>query len=155
MSSRGRARGGVVSIVNQYEERIFLEPQPWVARPVRSAKHRERNRDWLRTKRHLGLTVRELAQMVRMDASTVARGVQWAEEFEQRGEAEYVESFQSPVLDPASGLTEEDVRYLMATYSPESELGGHPLFWQALAPLVEKILGRMSAAEMVTEFEAA
>ena len=130
-----------MSIVNESEQRIFLPPEPYTAAPIRSDQIRRRNRRWLDIKRRDDLTVRELAKKVGARISTVAAAVHWAQEDEQRKEDRVVERLQSPEACPITKLSEHDVIYLAATYTPDTELGSLPEFWAILDPLLDKILG--------------
>ncbi len=144
-----------MSIVNSLGERIFLDPLPPSSRPVRSPAIRRRNRRWLDLKRRDDLTIRELAKILGQPAATVAAGVLWAEEAEDRREERVVAKLQSPVVCPVTGLTADDVLYLAIEYPPGTEIGNHPEFWAIIDPLLDKILGPKQDETAATSAEAA
>ena len=130
-----------MSIVDRHEVKLNLIPKREPVVHVKSSKVRARNRKWLERKRAQGLSIRRLARQSRKPASTVARRLKWAEQEEARQEERAVEAERSPVVDRASGLTADDVLYLLGEYGPDTELGSLPAFWSYLGPLVAKMLG--------------
>ena len=134
------------SIVNAWGQQVSPVAPARASRPVKSPKIRRRNRQWLTTQRRLGLSGRELAAFLNKPHRTVAAGILWAIEHDEDNSERSPSADTSPVVDRASGLTENDVLYLLDTYGPDTELGSCPEFWQVLGPLVDKILGPLSSA---------
>lgn len=125
-----------MSLVNLAGERIYLQPKPEAVRPVRSAKIRARNFRWLQVHRKLGLSVREVAQMVGQPRTTVSVGIRWAEAEEALLEARAIAAERPTVLDEASGLDVDDVLFLLDEYPAGTEIGDNPD--------VREFLGRMA-----------
>lgn len=129
-------------IVDRHGEQVFPAPKRDPVLHVKSPKVRARNRRWLERRRGQDLSIRELARLVRKPPATVARGLKWAEQEEAREEERAAAAARSPVVDRASGLTADDVRYLVDTYGPGTDLGSLPQFWDLLAPLMDRVVGR-------------
>lgn len=142
-----------MSFVNEHGEQIRpVPPQSKCStqRRIKSAITRRRYRRWLATQRRLGMSGSELAVLLNRPVRTVTAGLLWAVEDELK-RARWAGDDRSRVVDPHSGLTENEVFYLLNEYPPDTELGSHPLFWETLGPLLDKILGPpVVAAELGT-----
>lgn len=127
-----------MSLVNSAGERIYLAPKPMPFQPVRSAKIRARNRRWLQVQRKLGLTLREVAELVGRPRATVANGLRWAEVEEERLEATEIAAERPPVLHEASGLDIDDLCYLVGEYRPGTEAGDMACVRDFFARMVDR-----------------
>lgn len=134
-----------MAIVDTHGVKLDLLPRREPIRHVKSPRVRARNRKWLERRRAEGLSIRELARAVRRPAATVARGLKWAEQDEERRLEREIAAERSPVVDRRSGLTADDVRYLVDNYGLDTELGSLPQFWEFLAPLVDKMCDHLEA----------
>ena len=116
-----------MSIVNRYDERVFLTPRRRQGHVFKEPVFRERNRRWLETQRHFGLTVRATASFLNRPLATVQTGIAAALDAEQaeidRASLGYDES---PVVDARSGITEDDIAYIQETYPQGTAIGDHP-----------------------------
>ena len=123
-----------MSIVSRSEQRILLEPRPGRHHVFRDSRLLKRNHRWLATQRQFGFTVRETAAYLNRPTATVGVGIAAALAAEQADlERASLGYDDSPVVDARSGLTENDVAYLIERYPPGTAIGDHPAVVSFLA----------------------
>lgn len=111
----------------------------------------ERNQEWLRTKRFLGKTYREMADFLNLPLATVQGGIEAAIVAEEAEQAESLAAeraaagLEQPEAIPGTGLTHDDLVYLQETYPAGTEAGDDPAYRQWCA---HHGIARLTRAEL-------